>query len=345
MKKKILFTTLAAVGLLALGACSSSSESMSDEIATYKGGSITVEDYYDEIKLSSTNTSTLQNLIIFTVFEEVYGDDVSDDDVQDRYDEIAASYSDFDSQLETYGYTEETYKAALKQNLAFEAGLKANAEVTDEDLETAWESFHPEVEAQIISVTDEDTANSIVDQLNNGGDFEELATANSTNSTIDFTFDSTSTDVPDEVKTAAFELANDQVSSVISVTDSSTYTTYYYIVKMIATSDKGDDMSEYEDTLKEVALDTITADQTFRTETIAKVLQDANVTIKDDDFSSLLSSYLTTTSSSTSGSAATSSSSEATSDSSTAESSTAESSTTESSTTESSTTESSSAAE
>lgn len=321
MKKKLLFTSLAAAALLALGACSSGG-SMDEDIVTMKGGSVTAGDYYNQIKTGSSNVSMLQQTVIYKVFENAYGDDVSDDAVQERYDEVAKGYTDqgqdFAAALEQYGFTEKTYKENLRQYLAFQAGLEANVELTDEDLEAAWETYHPEVETQIIQVADEETANDLHTQLDEGADFGELAEANSTSDEVDFKFDSTSTEIPAEVQDAAFALEDGAYSAVIPITNASTYTTSYYIVRMVKNADKGDDMSEYEDKIKEIATTAKTSDDTFVTETISKELKDANVQIKDDDFADLLAGYLSTTDSSSS-------------DSSTADSSTADSSTADSS--------------
>ncbi len=67
----------------------------------------------------------------------------------------------FDSQLKTAGYTEETFKDSIKQSLAFQEGLKKHIKLTDEDLKTAWKTFHPEVEAQIIQVASENDAKDV----------------------------------------------------------------------------------------------------------------------------------------------------------------------------------------
>lgn len=69
-------------------------------------------------------------------------------------------------------------------------------------------------------------------------------------------FDSTTTTVPAEVKEAAFKLKDGQVSDVITSTNASTYTTEYYVVKMVKNQNKGNDMDKYKKELKEIATDT-----------------------------------------------------------------------------------------
>lgn len=325
MKKKVL---LAAVGLLStvvLAACSGGSNA---DIATMKGGKITVEDFYDEAKKESTNQTLVRNMIIYKVFENAYGDEVSDKAVDKEYKSQEKQYgSTFESQLKSAGYTKSTYKDYLRQSLAFQKGLNANVKLTDKDLKTAWESFHPEVTARIIKVSSEDDANEIKAAVDGGADFAEEAKSKSEDTTTaedggKIKFDSQSTTVPDEVKTAAFSLENDQVSDVISSTDSSTYSTSYYIVKMEKQSSKGNDMDKYKKELRKIARATKTSDSTFTTKVIRKELKKANVKIEDDGFSSVLSDFLETSSSTSESSSKKKSSATSESESSTAESTT-----------------------
>ena len=192
-----------------------------------------------------------------------------------------------------------SYRAELKQQLALREGLKANMDITDEDMKTAWDSFHPEVEAQIIKVASEDDAKDVLEEVKkDDADFGEIAKEKSTDAATKedggtIKFDSTSSAVPNEVKTAAFDLKDGEISEVISATNTSTYTTEYYIVKMVKNQDKGNDMDKYKDDLTEIAQNTLLNDQTFVAATIGQELQAANVKMKDSDLADLLSDYIT----------------------------------------------------
>ena len=298
MKKKLILAAVSAMSLFALAACGSSSE----EIATMKGGKITVQDFYDEAKTDSTNQSLIRQLIVLKVFDEKYGDKVTDDMIDEQFNSTAEQYggSDtFESALESAGYTTKSYREQIKQQLSLQEGLKANMDITDEDMKTAWDSFHPEVEAQIIKVASEDDANDVLDAAKkDDADFGEIAKDKSTDTATaedggTIKFDSTSTTVPTEVKTAAFALKDGEISDVISATDTSTYTTSYYVVKMVKTQDKGNDMDKYKDELTEIAQNTLLNDSTFVASTIGTELQAANVKMKDSDLADLLSDYIT----------------------------------------------------
>ena len=267
------------------------------------GGKITVEDFYNEAKKEQSNQSLVRNMIIYKVFENAYGDKVTDKQIDKEYKKQEKQLGDsFESQLQSAGYTKKSYKEYLKQSLAFQEGLKAHVKITDKDIKAAWDSFHPEVTARIILASSEDEAKEIKKQLDDKGDFAKIAKEKSQDSTTkkdggEIKFDSQSTTVPSEVKEAAFKLKDGEVSDVITAMDSSTYQSSYYIVKMEKNSSKGNDMDKYKKELKQIAEDTKMADQTFSSEVISKELKKANVKIKDDSFENILSDFLTTNSS------------------------------------------------
>lgn len=296
MKKKIILATVSALSIFALAACSGSS---SEEIATMKGGKITVEDFYEEAKTDSTNQSLVRQMIVMKVFDEKYGDEVTDEMVDEQYDATAEQLGDtFESQLEAAGYTKNSYREDIRQQLALKQGLIANMDITEDDLKTAWDSFHPEVEAQIIMVSSEDDANTILEEVKaDGADFGEIAKEKSEDTTTSedggtVKFDSTSTTIPSEVQTAAFALKDGEISDVVTSMNTSTYATNYYIVKMVKTQDKGNDMDAYKDQLQEIAENTLLNDSTFVAKAIGTELAAANVKIKDDAFSDILSDYI-----------------------------------------------------
>lgn len=301
MKKKLILAAASALSIFTLAACSNST---SATIATMKGGKITVEDFYNEAKTQSTSQQIVQNMVIYKVFTNAYGDKVTDKEIQAKYDETADQYGDsFESVLKSSGLTEKSFKEQVKKGLAFEAGLKAHVKITDEDLKAAWATFHPEVEAQIIVTASEDDANAALKEINDGKDFGEVAKSTSVDTTTKddggtVKFDSQdTTTVPADVQTAAYALKDGEVSKVITV--AGTYGNSYYLVKMTKNQAKGNSMDPYKDELKEIATTTKLADSNFQTTVIKEELKKANVKIKDSAFDSALSQFLTTESSST----------------------------------------------
>ncbi|HBL1204232.1 TPA: peptidylprolyl isomerase [Enterococcus faecium] len=293
MKKRFLALAIV-LGTGLLSGCTNAGEKTA---VSYKGGTISEQEVMDSLKKMQGADSAVQQLIVYQVFEDKYGDDVSTKEIDSQYDQTKKQLGDsFDSQLKSAGYTEQTFKDSIKQSLAFQEGLKKHIKLTDEDLKTAWESFHPEVEAQIIQVASEDDAKDVKKAADKGDDFSKLAKDKSTDTTTKedggkVKFDSTTTTVPAEVKEAAFKLKDGQVSDVITSTNASTYTTEYYVVKMVENQNKGNDMDKYKKELKEIATDTKLSDSTFQNKVIGEVLKDANVKIKDKDFENVLSTF------------------------------------------------------
>ncbi|MEB4620953.1 peptidylprolyl isomerase [Enterococcus sp. E4-223] len=293
MKKRFLALAIV-LGTGLLSGCTNAGEKTA---VSYKGGTISEQEVMDSLKKMQGADSAVQQLIVYQIFEDKYGDDVSTKEIDSQYDQTKKQLGDsFDSQLKSAGYTEQTFKDSIKQSLAFQEGLKKHIKLTDEDLKTAWESFHPEVEAQIIQVASEDDAKDVKKAADKGDDFSKLAKDKSTDTTTKedggkVKFDSTTTTVPAEVKEAAFKLKDGQVSDVITSTNASTYTTEYYVVKMVKNQNKGNDMDKYKKELKEIATDTKLSDSTFQNKVIGEVLKDANVKIKDKDFENVLSTF------------------------------------------------------
>lgn len=293
MKKRFLALAIV-LGAGLLSGCTNAGEKTA---VSYKGGTISEQEVMDSLKKMQGADSTVQQLIVYQVFEDKYGDDVSTKEVDSQYDQTKKQLGDsFDSQLKTAGYTEETFKDSIKQSLAFQEGLKKHIKLTDEDLKTAWKTFHPEVEAQIIQVASENDAKDVKKAADKGDDFSKLAKDKSTDTTTKedggkVKFDSTTTTVPTEVKEAAFKLKDGQVSDVITATNASTYAPEYYVVKMVKNQNKGNDMDKYKKELKEIATDTKLSDSTFQNKVIGEVLKDANVKIKDKDFENVLSTF------------------------------------------------------
>lgn len=297
MKKKLLIAALTGLTAITLAACSSGS---SDKIASMKGATITVEDFYDHVKNDEASSQAVQEMIIYKVFEDAYGDDVTDKEVDKQFNETKKQMGDqFETALSRSNLTEKSYKALIKQQLAFNAGLEAHVDLTDEDLKTAWESFHPEVEVQVMTAASEEDAKALKEAVEkDDADFAKIAKEDDKNTDTTYKedggtakFDSQSTDFSATVKTAAFDLKDGEVSDVISDVDQ-TYGTTYYVIKMVKNTPKGNDMDKYKDELEEIATATYVSDSAFQNKVIGEELKKANVKITDDTFADVLSPFI-----------------------------------------------------
>lgn len=298
MKKKLILAATGLITMVTLAACSSGTQ----DIASMKGATITVEDFYKQVRGSQESQNTVRNMIVYKVFEDKYGKDITDKEVQKKYDETKKAAEAQGTKLEDYlkqqGLTETDFKKQLRQNLAFEAGLRANIKITDADMKAAWEAFHPEVSAQIITVATEDEAKAIKKELADGGDFTKIAKEKSTDASKEdggkVKFDSQSQTIPAAALEAAFKLKDGEISEPIQATDSTGYQSVFYIIKMTTNKGKGNDMKPYEKEIKKIAEEAKLADQTFVTKVVSDALKAANVKIKDDAFKEVLTPYLQT---------------------------------------------------
>lgn len=312
--KKILAGAVTLLATVTLAACSSSADK---DIITMKGNAISVSEFYEQVKTNAQAQQVLLSMVISHVFEEQYGDKVSESEVNEAYEKMAEQYGDsFATALASAGLTTDSYKEQIRTNKLVEYAVKqaAEKELTDENYKAAYEAYTPEVTARIIKLDDEAKAKEVLAAAQaEGADFAQLAKDNSTDSATkenggEVKFDSTSTTVPTEVQSAVFALNAGQVgASVVTVVDMTTYTTSYYVVKLEAKSEKSANWEDYKDKLKEIIVAQKQNDATFVATVLKEALSKANVKIKDAAFQNLLSQYVATEDSSSSTEASSSS--------------------------------------
>ena len=294
----VLSTVAAGVALITLSGCSNSSAS--EDIITMKGDTVQVSDLYSaakEFPAMSTNT-LLKNVTFDKIFEKEssIAKEATSKKIDTQYNTIKDQYgSQFETALSQQGLSTSNFKAYLKTQLLEQAAIEqdiAKTQYTTANLKTAWESYHPEVSAIVLTETTKDAATKAI-----AANKADASKFNTDNASSKVSFDSTSTSVPTDVQTAAWKLKNDQISDVITSTSTSTGTTSYYVVKMIKTSDKGTDMNKYKSELKNIIKTQKMSDTSYVSSVIAGYLKKYNVTVKENAFSSLFSQFTSTSSS------------------------------------------------
>lgn len=314
MKKKFLAGAVTLLSVVTLAACSQNSK----DIVTMKGATITESDFYNKVKENKQAQNVLLQMTIEKVFEEKYGKNVTDKEVQEAYDENAKQYGDnFPRVLAQAGLTADSYREQIRANKLVEYAVKkaAEKEATEDNLKKLFETYTPEVTANIIKVDSEDKAKEVLEKAKaEGADFAQLAKENSTDTATkdkggEVKFDSGSTDVLDAVKSAAFALEANGVSDVVTVTNSQNYQTSYYIVKVTNKTAKSDNWKDYEKRLKEIFISSREKNATFIQQVVGEELKEANIKVKDQAFQSLFAQYSTTATSSTDASSSSESSS------------------------------------
>lgn len=295
------FLTLMSVATLA--ACSGKT-SNGTNVVTMKGDTITVSDFYDQVKTSKAAQQSMLTLILSRVFDTQYGDKVSDKKVSEAYNKTAKGYGNsFSSALSQAGLTPEGYKQQIRTTMLVEYAVKeaAKKELTEANYKEAYKNYTPETSVQVIKLDAEDKAKSVLKDVKaDGADFAKIAKekTTATDKKVEYKFDSAGTTLPKEVMSAAFKLDKNGVSDVVSTVDSTTYKTSYYILKVTDKTEKKSDWKSYKNRLKEVILKDKTSDRAFQNKVISKALEKANVKIKDKAFAGILSQYATTSGSS-----------------------------------------------
>ncbi|WP_017771773.1 peptidylprolyl isomerase PrsA [Streptococcus agalactiae] len=295
------FLTLMSVATLA--ACSGKT-SNGTNVVTMKGDTITVSDFYDQVKTSKAAQQSMLTLILSRVFDTQYGDKVSDKKVSEAYNKTAKGYGNsFSSALSQAGLTPEGYKQQIRTTMLVEYAVKeaAKKELTEANYKEAYKNYTPETSVQVIKLDAEDKAKSVLKDVKaDGADFAKIAKekTTATDKKVEYKFDSAGTTLPKEVMSAAFKLYKNGVSDVVSTVDSTTYKTSYYIIKVTDKTEKKSDWKSYKNRLKEVILKDKTSDRAFQNKVISKALEKANVKIKDKAFAGILSQYATTSGSS-----------------------------------------------
>lgn len=287
-----------AVAGIALSASACSNNSSNSTVASYKGGKISQQQYYDEMKKSQAGQQTLANMIINRTLEEQYGDKVSQKKVDKQYNNYKKQYgSQFSAVLQQNGMTTSSFKQNLKTNLLTEAALKDIKKISKSQEQKAWKTYQPKVTVQHILVAKKSTAQNIIKQLKDGKSFSSLAkkysldTATKNKAGKLPSFDSTDTTLDSSFKTAAFKLKTGEVTSTPVKSQSG-----YRVIKMIKHPAKGK-FADHKKAIDNQIYASMAQDQSTMRDVISTVLKKANVSIKDNDLKNVLSQYISTSSS------------------------------------------------
>ena len=299
MKKKFVAGAVTLLSVVALAACAKGGSDK--DIVTMKGDTITVGDFYDEIKHNQGAQQYLFQMTINKVFEKEYGSKVSDKDVEKKVDEQKKQLGEaFNSYLTQQGLTEETNKQQIRSNLLLEYAVDQaiSKELTDEAYKKAFETYTPEITANVIKLDSEEKANEVLASVKaEGADFAQIAKENSTDASTkekggEIKFDSGTTTVPTRVKEAASKLDVNGISDVVIDPASQKSAGAYYIVKVTKKEEKGSDWKKYEKRLKEILTAGRKNDANFIRSIIAKAMTNANIKVKDDAFKATFNQYM-----------------------------------------------------
>ena len=286
-------TAVIAVASMALStaACSNGGKT----VASYKGGKITQQEYYDEMKKSQSGKTALANMIINRVLEQQYGNKVSKKQVDKQYNNYKKQYgSQFDAVLQQNGMTASSFKQNLKTNLLTEAALKDIKKISKSQEDKVWKDYQPKVKVQHILVSKKSKAEEITNELKNGKSFKSLVkkysldTGTKNNEGKLPAFDSTDSSLDPAFKKAAFKLKTGETTKSPVKSQSG-----YHVIRMIKHPAKGTYASHKKE-IDDQIYQTMSQDQQTMHDVLAKVIKKAGVDIKDKDLKDVLASYVST---------------------------------------------------
>jgi foldase protein PrsA len=272
--------------LLFLGACSTS-QAESEVIAETSAGSITKEEFYEELK-DRYGDLVLEEMITFDVLNENYT--VDEEEIDKEIDLAKEQLGDqFEMFLEQQGIKDESaMREMIHLSLLQEAVAAEDIEITDEELREAYERKIYEIDAQHILVEEEQTAWEVKEKIDEGEDFDELAKDYSTDSSNAddggwLGYFSAGSMVP-EFEDAAFAMEPGEISDPVE-------TSYgYHIIKVNDKREIEDlDIGEFEDMKDELRRERIHQEMDIEAAQarVQELIQEANPVIEEEDLKDL----------------------------------------------------------
>lgn len=299
ISKKFKLTSIALLSTVALAACSTGSSDGSSAVATGDGVEVTNEELQAELKSTYGNT-VLQELIMEEVFVNEVGDDRAKELKEEATTEVetlVATYGgedEFNTVLASSGFSDrEDYEHQVYYYKLMSESVSKYIEVTDEEIQTAYDDYTPSFTVSHILVDDEKTANDLIAQLDDGADFTELATENSTDTASaekggslgEVNADS---GLDETFFAAAQELAEGEYTTTPVETDFG-----YHIIKMDEKPEKGSLEDETEQLKESIIAEKLT-DSTLVAGIVSDIMTAHNIDIKDDDLKTALDDVIIT---------------------------------------------------
>lgn len=283
----MLILTLA-TALLVFSGCSKD-KANSEIVVTSKAGNITKDELYEAMKEAAGEQMILQ-LTIEKVLADKY--DVSDADIEERFNETKERLGEnFEMALAQGGLTADSYKKQIPLELYNELVLTEDIDVADEEINDRIKEKNTELHVRHILVADEETALEVIEKLNGGADFAELAKEYST--------DEGSKDNGGEYEWFGYgvmvpEFWNTAYSAELNKISAPVQSSHgFHVIETLGKRDieeKKVTDADKEKIKTEIALEK--ADQAALLPKVTELVKAADVKIKDEDLKSALDMFL-----------------------------------------------------
>jgi foldase protein PrsA len=279
MKKSVL-TAILATSVLTFTACSKDD---GEVVVEFENGSITKDELYEEMKLQ-VGKDAIHALLMEKILLDKY--EQTEDEIKEMEEIISVNKEqygdDFEQVLQESGYqNEEDYRTALIANQLYARALneaKEKVKVSEEDINKKFEEMKQQRRVSHILVKDLDTANKILDELNEGADFAQLAKEHSTDPGTaqaggDLGFIGPDANLVQPFLDTAFSLKEGEISEPVE----SSYG--FHIIKV--TEDNSDIVL---DEVKEDIIASLQEEQFNTSDFMNQLMEEAKVNIKIEEF-------------------------------------------------------------
>ncbi|MEY8370886.1 peptidylprolyl isomerase [Aerococcaceae bacterium 50-4] len=297
--KKFKLTSIALLSTVALAACSTGSGDGSTAVATGDGVEVTNEELQAELKSSYGNT-VLQELIMEEVFVNEVGEDRSKELTEEAKTEVEtliAAYGGedaFNTVLESSGFSNrEDYEHQVYYYKLMSESVSKYIEITDEEIQAAYDEYTPSFTASHILVEDEETAKDLITQLDDGADFAELAKENSTDTATAEKGGSLGEVDKDSGLDETFFAAAQDLEEGNYTTEPVETSFGYHIIKMDEKPEKGSLEDEKEQLTQSIKEEKLT-DSTLVAGIVSDIMTAHNIDIKDEDLKTALDDVIIT---------------------------------------------------
>ena len=279
MKKTLFALTVAAS--IGLAACSNPGDEV---VVSTNVGDITQEEFYNSMK-DIAGDQLLQQVVVERILNDKYK--VTDEEIEEELATVKEQYGEgYDAALAQSNLTEEMLKTNIRFTLLQQKATE-DVEVTDEEIQKYYDQASQELNARHILVEDEATANEIIEKLNAGEDFAELAKEFSTDPGSgqqggDLGWFTVGTMVP-EFNDAAYALKVDEISKPVQ-------TQHGFHIIQVKEKRAVKDYGTLEEKKEEIRESIVATKGDWNT-TMAKLIKDAKIDVKDEDLKDAFSSF------------------------------------------------------
>lgn len=292
--KKRLIAVISLACMTALAACNNDAASDNSTVATVNGTEITESEFVDTLK-QRYGKDTLEEMIQRTVLNEAGEDvEVTDEEIEEELDNFRSNFgTENDEELLELLRTQFNIQADSMDTfvqefivppLVLQKLTAADVEVTEEQMQAYYEEnseqFEEQVEASHILVEDETVAQEVLEKLEAGEDFAELAQEYSIDGSAanggELGFFGKGRMVP-PFEEAAFALAINEISDPVESDFG------FHIIKV---TDRKETFDDYKTDIEQL----LTQQQSKTTdEVMEELIDNANIEIQDPQYSDLFS--------------------------------------------------------